>query len=68
MITAVAHHVPDIRMRDLDYVPEGVCEMAGFTRHYCHNAARCELIADGVPYLSCDVCRRELGVTDDSQI
>jgi|1185.fasta_scaffold139812_1 hypothetical protein len=46
-------------------LPEGTCELYGFfsighRRHYCYNAARCEVEIEGESYLSCFECRDEL--------
>lgn len=46
---------------DMNYEPEGECELAGHCalgteRHYCANAAVAEVIVNETKYLACAVC------------
>ena len=51
-------------VKELTYEPEGICEVPWWAelhlRHYCDNSAVCELVINGLPFLSCAVCRDEL--------
>jgi hypothetical protein len=55
--------------------PEGTCEVAWLVdlenlRHFCFNAAICEVTVDGENYNSCGVCRdilRALGRLEETR-
>lgn len=49
----------DLRIKHTDYAPEGTCDLAGHyanSRHYCENAATCEVEIGGNGYRACDAC------------